>query len=627
MPAQFAEALRDRYLLERELGRGGMATVFLAQDPKHDRLVALKVLRPELAATLGPDRFRREVHLAARLQHPHILTVLDSGESAGQLWFTMPYVEGESLRARLTREQQLPLEDALRIAREVALALEYAHEHRVIHRDIKPENILLTKDGSTLVADFGIARAFGGGSDQLTETGMAVGTPAYMSPEQAAGERTLDARADIYSLGIVLYEMLAGEPPYTGATAQAILARRFSEAPRPLRILRDTIPEPIEQAVQKALAKAPADRFSTALQFADALATTAPATAGASGTAPVPPPSRARRWRYVVAAGLATVLAVGLWLVAVRRGARSPPGGAASASLAVLPFSVSAGGSFAYLGEGMVDLLSRSLDGAGDLRAIDAGTVLSAVHRRRLTSPDRATATELAERLGARRFVLGSVQAAGGRLRIQAELYDSAPTAIEPLSRASAEGDTTALFELVDRVARDLLVTQAQGTGFRLAQIAAITTSSLPALKAYLEAEHNLRQVRLDSAIAGFQRATAEDSTFGLAYYRLAVAAQWGNRPAHIDAAADRALALAGRLPPRERALLDAYDAFRRGDASEAERRYRLILRDYPDDLEAGFQLASLLFLYNPLRGRPRDDAREAFTRVAALDPEFLCPI
>ncbi len=628
MPAQFAEALRDRYLLERELGRGGMATVFLAQDLKHDRLVALKVLRPELAATVGPDRFRREIHLAARLQHPHILTVLDSGESAGQLWFTMPYVEGENLRTRLTRERQLPLEEALRIAREVALALEYAHEHRVIHRDIKPENILLTKDGSTLVADFGIARAFGGSSDQLTETGMAVGTPAYMSPEQAAGERTLDARTDIYSLGVVLYEMLAGEPPYTGATAQAILARRFSEAPRPLRILRDTIPEPIEQAVQKALAKAPADRFSTAQQFADALATTAPATVpGAARAVPVSPPLRARWWRYVVAAGLATLLAVGVWLVAASRRTRPAPGGAAGARLAVLPFSVSAGGSFAYLGEGMVDLLSRSLDGAGDLRAIDAGTVLSAVHRHRVTSPDRATATELAERLGARRFVLGSVQAAGGRLRIQAELYDSTPTSTEPLSRASVEGDTTALFELVDRVARDLLVTQAQGTGFRLAQIAAITTRSLPALKAYLEAEHNLRQLQGDSAIAGFQRAIAEDSSFGLAYYRLAVAAQWANRPAQIDAAADRALALAGRLPPRERSLLDAYDAFRRGDASEAERRYRFLLRDHPDDLEAGFQLASLLFLYNPLRGRPRDDAREAFTRVAALDPEFLCPI
>ena len=197
LPAQLTEALRDRYLLERELGRGGMATVYLARDLKHDRPVALKVLHPELAATLGPERFQREIRLAARLQHPHILTVLDSGEAAGQLWFTMPYVEGETLRSRLRGEGQLPLEDALRIAREAAQALQYAHEHRVIHRDIKPENLLLTSDGNTLVADFGIARALGGGDERLTETGLSIGTPAYMSPEQASGDRGLDARTDI----------------------------------------------------------------------------------------------------------------------------------------------------------------------------------------------------------------------------------------------------------------------------------------------------------------------------------------------------------------------------------------------------------------------------------------------
>src|SRR5215212_9399780 len=198
-----------------------MATVYLAHDLRHDRPVALKVLHPELAASLGPDRFQREIRFAARLQHPHILTVHDSGEAAGQLWFTMPYVEGESLRDRLRRERQLPLEDALQIAREAARALDYAHRHGVVHRDIKPENILLTRDGSTLVADFGIARALGG-DDGLTQTGMAVGTPAYMSPEQAAGDRTIDGRTDQFSLASVLYEMLAGEAPWTGPTAQAV---------------------------------------------------------------------------------------------------------------------------------------------------------------------------------------------------------------------------------------------------------------------------------------------------------------------------------------------------------------------------------------------------------------------
>jgi serine/threonine protein kinase len=211
--------LADRYRIERELGRGGMATVFLAHDLRHKRPVALKVLHSELAQTLGPERFQREIETVARLQHPHILTVHDSGETAGQLWFTMPFVEGESLRDRLRREQQLPVEVALRIAAEAARALQYAHDHGVIHRDIKPENLLLTNDGTTLVADFGIAQALSGGDDRLTATGISVGTPAYMSPEQAAGERTVDARTDVYALGAPLYEMLVGEPPFTGATA------------------------------------------------------------------------------------------------------------------------------------------------------------------------------------------------------------------------------------------------------------------------------------------------------------------------------------------------------------------------------------------------------------------------
>jgi serine/threonine-protein kinase len=219
VPDALRTALADHYTLDRELGRGGMAVVYLAQDLRHDRPVALKVLLPELAATLGPERFQREIKLAARLQHPHILTVHDSGEAAGRLWFTMPFVEGESLRDRLRRERQLPVDDALRITVEAARALDYAHQHGVVHRDIKPENILLTRDGSTLVADFGIARALGGDEgDGLTRTGFSVGTPAYMSPEQAAGDRSLGPRTDLYSLASVLYEMLAGEPPFTGPT-------------------------------------------------------------------------------------------------------------------------------------------------------------------------------------------------------------------------------------------------------------------------------------------------------------------------------------------------------------------------------------------------------------------------
>src|SRR5215216_321499 len=219
-------ALTGRYTIERELGRGGMATVYLARDLRHDRPVALKIMRPELAATLGPERFLREVRTTARLQHPHILPVLDSGETQGQLWYTMPYVRGESLRDRLRRESQLPVETALELARQIALALDCAHREGVVHRDLKPENILLS-DGQALVADFGVAKAFEAGGERLTETGLAVGTPIYMAPEQASGG-VVDARSDIYTLGSVLYEMLAGEPPFSGPTAQAIIAHQLT---------------------------------------------------------------------------------------------------------------------------------------------------------------------------------------------------------------------------------------------------------------------------------------------------------------------------------------------------------------------------------------------------------------
>jgi serine/threonine protein kinase len=243
IPAQLAEALLDRYVLERELGRGGMATVYVARDLKHGRAVALKVLSADLVLPRGAERFQREIHIAAGLQHPHILTVYDSGEAAGQQWFTMPFVEGESLRDRLQRERHLPLEDALRVAREAAEALDYAHQHGVIHRDVKPENILLTRDGNTLVADFGIARAVGSEEvDRLTAAGISVGTPEYMSPEQIRDSAELDARSDVYSLGCVLYEMLAGEPPFTGRTSQAVMAKRFAGPAPSVRVLRPTVP-------------------------------------------------------------------------------------------------------------------------------------------------------------------------------------------------------------------------------------------------------------------------------------------------------------------------------------------------------------------------------------------------
>ncbi|HKE91605.1 MAG TPA: protein kinase [Gemmatimonadales bacterium] len=270
-PSRLTTALSSRYTIERELGAGGMATVYLAADLKHDRKVAIKVLRPELAAVIGAERFLREIKTIATLQHPHILGLIDSGEVNGTAYYVMPFVEGESLRDRLTREKQLPIPEAVRIATEVASALNYAHRHQVIHRDIKPENILL-HDGQALVADFGIALAVSSaGGTRMTETGMSLGTPHYMSPEQAMGERTLDARSDIYALGCVTYEMLIGEPPFTGPTAQAIVAKVMNDEPRPPSKLRKSVPPTVEAAVLTALDKLPADRFGSAAEFAAAL--------------------------------------------------------------------------------------------------------------------------------------------------------------------------------------------------------------------------------------------------------------------------------------------------------------------------------------------------------------------
>jgi len=325
---RLSTALADRYIIERELGQGGMATVYLAHDVRHDRKVALKVLRNELAAVIGAERFLVEIKTTANLQHPHILPLHDSGEADGTVFYVMPYVEGESLRDRLNRERQLPVDDAVRIAREVADALDYAHRHGVIHRDIKPENILL-HDGRALVADFGIALAVSKseGGTRMTETGMSLGTPHYMSPEQAMGEREITAKSDVYALGCVLYEMLSGEPPFAGPTAQAIIARVLTEDPRSLTLQRRTIPSHVEAAVQKALAKLPADRFATAAEFSAALAnpafatTTAPAAPAARSAGP--PVRRSALFVLATLALLTTVLAVWGWLRA-RAAERQP---------------------------------------------------------------------------------------------------------------------------------------------------------------------------------------------------------------------------------------------------------------------------------------------------------------
>lgn len=420
VPPALSEPLRDRYVLERELGHGGMATVYLAHDLRHNRPVAFKVLHPDLAATLGPERFLREIRLAARLQHPHLLSVHDSGETSGQLWFTMPFVEGETLRDRLRRERQLPVEDAVRITQEVADALDYAHRHGVIHRDIKPENILLT-ERHALVGDFGIARALAGDeAARLTETGIAVGTAAYMSPEQATGEREIDRRTDVYSLGCVLYEMLVGEPPFTGPSAQAIIAKRLTQAPTPVRVLRDGVPASVEQALSRALARLRADRFATAAEFLSALT----GTAGPS----IPRLSKPRRHaRWKAAAVILGVAGAGLavWLLWARW---QPPARAAVASpadlnprnIAVLYFDDMSGrGSLRYLADGLTEDVIDELSQVRPLDVISKNGIL----------PYRETGTpvdSIARAMDAGTVLAGSVEELEERVRINVRLIDGA---------------------------------------------------------------------------------------------------------------------------------------------------------------------------------------------------------
>jgi serine/threonine-protein kinase len=604
-----------------------MAIVYQARDLRHDRPVAIKVLRPEIGLALGGERFLREIRLTAQLRHPHILPVFDSGSAGAELWYVMPYVDGGSLRSRIQTEGKLPLDDAVTLTRQVLAALGYSHGLGIVHRDIKPENVLL-QAGEAIVADFGIARALqDAGGDRLTETGLSLGTPSYMSPEQMVGEAGVDGRSDIYAVGCMLYEMLAGQPPFTGPNAQAIISKKLVSQPPALRTLRPDAPTALERCIAQALATAPEQRFGTAEEFARALEDAR--SAGAAGlTRPVSAAStsgpKRSRMRALLAVAVLVVVAAGGILIGRRRSAAAP---VSATRLAVVPFSVAAGRELEYLGHGMVDLLSRNLDGAGDIRTLDASRVLTALRRAGATGDDAAQVLEVARALGAGQAVTGHVSAAGPTLRIQAELVSTGSDSATPLSRAAVEGDSAELFALVDRLAAELLAERTRGPAFRLLRTAAFTTRSLSALKSYLKAEQHFRAVRIDSAIGGFRTAVEADTGFALAEYRLAVTALWGNRAAQIDPALDRALRLADRLPERDRRLVGALDAFRRGAPDSAERRYRSILRDYPDDLEASAELALLLFTYQPLRGKPRVEAGQIFQRVVELDPRFFCPI
>jgi serine/threonine protein kinase/tetratricopeptide (TPR) repeat protein len=567
--------LRGRYAIERELGVGGMAVVFLAQDLRHERKVALKVLRPEVAAEIGAERFLREIKMAAGLTHPHILPVHDSGEADGLLFFVMPNMEGRSLRERLDAERQLPLADALRLTREVASALDYAHRHGVVHRDVKPENILL-HEGSAMVADFGIGKAMSGAS--ITQTGMIVGTPSYMSPEQASGEADLDGRSDLYSLGCVLYEMLAGEPPFTGPTVQAIITKRFIAPVPQVRATRD-VPEPVDAVVTRALARTPVDRFATAAEFVAAL--TDLAGVGPQRTPPDAPRS-------------------------------APP-----KAIAVLPLAnMSADPENEYFSDGMTEEIINAL---AKVPGIQVASRTSSFAFKGKDIDVRA----IGERLGVTTVLSGSVRKFGNRIRIAAQLVN-------------VENGYNLWSETYDRLLEDVFAIQdeisraiVEALKLRLAAESAplvVPTANLEAYNLYLKGRflfNKFTEQGLKKGLDYFQHALLEDPGYARAYAGIAdcwcnLADDW----VAPDDAYPRAKASAIRALEHDPTLAEAITsvgkvlAWYEWDFAGAEHELRRAVTLNPNYAEAHFVFGSVL----PSVGRLAE-AVEEMRRALTLDP------
>jgi TolB-like protein len=590
-----------------------MATVYLARDLQHDRAVALKVLRPELAAILGPERFLREIRLTARLDHPAILPLLDSGTDNGRLWYVMPYVEGGSLRDRLRVEVQLGVEEAVRIASEVAGALDHAHARGIVHRDIKPENVLLNGE-RVLVADFGIAKALlAGDVGKLTETGLALGTPAYMSPEQAAADSHLDGRADVYALGCVLYELLMGQPPFTGPTAQAILARQAVDPVPSLRAVRGTVPHSVETAIVRALAKVPADRFPTAGQFAEALVD------DARGVPPALAAEARPRWHHWRAlAAVVAVVASGATAWALLR-PRGPLVAPSASVMAVLPFAPAGEDTaLARLGRDLAATLSANLDGVGEIRMVDRLTILAQTIGR--TGPlSLENAAALGRRHGATSVVTGSLSRDGRKVRVDVGLYST--DSLKPLARAVVVGPPDSLSALTDSLTWRVLAEVWRRGKPPTPTLGAITTRSVEALRAYLDGEEASVAGRHDEAKADYDRAIAADSTFWYAYFRSANVLGW------FEGSADSATIEAywshrALLPRREQLLIEATEA----DSGLFWKRARLeeLVAEYPDYWPAWFLLGDGLVHGYPYVGSSRADARRALERVVELNPRML---
>ena len=625
--ARLQSALADRYTIERELGAGGMATVYLAHDLRHDRQVALKVLRQELTAALGAERFHREIQIAAKLQHPNILPLLDSGEAAGLLYYAMPYVEGQSLRERLAREGALPVPDTVRILRDVVDALTEAHAHGVVHRDIKPENIML-RGRHALVTDFGVAKAVSEatGRQTLTTAGVALGTPAYMAPEQASADPHLDHRVDIYAVGAVAYELLTGRPVFMGTTPQMVLSAHVTEAPQPITRHREAVPRALEALVMRCLAKQPADRWQSAEELLPQLEALATPSGGITPaeTQPVPAAPHARsRWRRTAVFGIGAVvviagaLVVGRWLRSVASGPRHP-----RTAVAVLPLeNLSAGGPQAYFAAGLQDEVLTQLSKVGALTVISRTSVMG---YQGTTKPLR----QIADELTVGTIVEGSVQVVGNRLRVNVQLIDAATD--RHLWAEQYDRTLDDAFAVQSEIAQRIVeAVGATLTGAEAGAIAAAPTANPEAYRLYLQGLEYLRRpgyLRKDveSAQQLFERSLALDQSFALAHAALSETYGrvywWGYDPSPARAArqreeAEAALRMAPALPQAHAAMGLAYYWGRR-DYQRALDEFAIALKGLPGDVVL---VADVGYVHRRLGNW--SEALASFEKAAQLDP------
>lgn len=600
------EALRDRYEVTGEIGRGGMSVVFSATDRRHGRPVAIKVLRSELAGSVGVDRFLREIQIEARLQHPNILPLLDSGRMGEVPYCVLPLVTGPSLRDRLQREGQLPIDEALRIVTEVAGALAHAHRSGVVHRDVKPENILLT-DGRAVLADFGIARAISSAAtDRFTSEGIVVGTPAYMSPEQAGGASNLDGRSDLYSLGVILFEMLAGEPPFAGRNADAIVAKHRFEAPPSITTLRRTVPEPVALALARVLSKSPADRFPDANALADAL------------HAPVASRSiwRSTTVRASAGVGSAIVLAA-VWTF-------WPTPALGENAIAVFPVRDPQGGAGAALMSDQVAYaIELALDHARPLRWEHGWDWLSPEDRKDPVRVDARLQGRLARRHRVRFFIEGQITRTDTSTAVTLKLFDAKNDSLVAMESAAATAGAD-IASLGLRATNQLLVRWLAPERSR--EVQPLLAMSPAALALQLQGEREYRAARFARALDLFERAFSQDS-FAYAAVKAAQAASWLNLLERAEGHANRAVLRSATLPAQYRPFALGLQAYLTGRADSAVRMLRAALAVAPDWDEAHMALGEVYYHLLPSFTRLDSMAMAQFAQSSVSDQAFTPPL